>query len=135
MSLLRKHWRAERLIRSLEPSSKARLGILFGTEKASKASLHHLLVDHLRKSEQDVHEALADADSALRSYLFKESVEWTRTCLSDPRNFENRSTDGIVQDIRELLLITTKYLKEVKPPFVRRSCPGCRTFPVNEKEL
>ncbi len=109
------------MILSLEPSSKARLENLFGTEKASKGSLHHLLVDHLRKSEQDVHEALAGAESALRSYLFKEFVEWTRTCLSDPKRFEDRSKDGIAQDIRELLLITTKYLKEVKPLLVQRS--------------
>lgn len=118
MSLLRKQWRAERLIFRLDPSSKARLEVLLGTGKASKASLHHLLVDHLRKSEQDVHEALAGAEATLRSYLFNESVEWTRTCLADPTDFEHHLKDGIAQDIKELLLVTTKYLKEVKPLFL-----------------
>ena len=115
------------MVLSLEPSSKARLEALLGTGKASKTSLHHLLVAHLQKSEQDVHEALKDAEVALRSYLFKESVAWRQTCLEDPGNFEDRTKDGIVQDIQELLLITTKYIKEVKhPPFVLARMPLLR---------
>lgn len=85
--------------------------VLENRQNTSKAPLHHLLVEHMRKHEQDVVHVLSGAEGEVQSYLFDESESWRRICLA--KQPLHCSKEAILQDTLEVLNVAVRYLKEV----------------------